>query len=619
MRQGLSTCWLPSLLVLAGLQACLFPQSGNPHKGIVVGPDMSWRYFIGNSKPTADWRKHSFDDSHWAEGTGGIGYGDSDDGTVIDHTISVYLRRTFSLPDPSQLTSMELYVDYDDAFVAYINNVEIARSAGLRGAHPAHNQPSSVSHEALLYEGGIPESSDVPLNVLQPDDNVLALQVHNVSESSTDLSSNAYLIAERMDDGQDFLPLPEWLASTIEVAGSNLPIVVITTENSADIPDEPKVSAHMGIVNNQNGRRNYLTNSYNGYDGFIGIETRGYSSQMYFPKKSYAVETTDQDGNNLSISVLGLPKDNDWILNASYYDRTFLRNSLAHQMSRMMGHYSSRTVHCELIVNGRYQGLYVFMEKIKRDQNRVNVSPLSSADVSGEAVTGGYIYEYSKRGGVSGQNALNLIYPRPDRARNEQVEYIKTYDGRFREFMRQSNSGAPIMQYSGWIDIDSFVDEMLIQEVTKNVDAYVYSSFFHKDRSAKLKAGPAWDFDQSFGNSTKWRGDLAGGWFVKKHDLFWRVLFEDADFQRILNKRWFDLRKSHFRTRTLLQSVDEMAQDLQEAQKRNFGYWPTIGDKIWREPPGLVGLVSYQQEVDYLKQWIVERMSWLDEDLARRR
>ena len=79
------------------------------------------------------------------------------------------------------------------------------------------------------------------------------------------------------------------------------------------------------------------------------------------------------------------------------------------------------------------------------------------------------------------------------------------------------------------------------------------------------------------------------------------------------------MRKSHFRTRTLLQSVDEMAQDLQEAQKRNFGYWPTIGDKIWREPPGLVGLVSYQQEVDYLKQWIVERMSWLDEDLARRR
>ena len=155
-------------------------------------------------------------------------------------------------------------MDYDDAFVAYINNVEIARSAGLRGAHPAHNQPSSVSHEALLYEGGIPESSDVPLNVLQPDDSVLALQVHNVSESSTDLSSNAYLIAEMMDDGQDFLPLPEWLASTLEVAESNLPIVVITTENSADIPDEPKVSAHMGIVNNQNGRRNYLTNSYNG-------------------------------------------------------------------------------------------------------------------------------------------------------------------------------------------------------------------------------------------------------------------------------------------------------------------------------------------------------------------
>ena len=95
------------LLVLAGIQACRSPEPVAPHKAMVVGPDMSWRYFIGHSEPSADWRKLTFDDSQWIQGTGGIGYGDSDDGTVVEHSVSVYLRQPFTLEDPSQLTSMD--------------------------------------------------------------------------------------------------------------------------------------------------------------------------------------------------------------------------------------------------------------------------------------------------------------------------------------------------------------------------------------------------------------------------------------------------------------------------------------------------------------------------------
>ena len=291
--------WLSFLLVLAGIQACRQPEPVAPYmpyRAMVVGPDMSWRYFIGNSEPSADWRKLTFDDSQWTQGTGGIGYGDSDDGTVIERSISVYLRQPFMLEDPSLLTSMDFYIDYDDAFVAYVNDVEIARSDGLRGAHPPHDQRSTVSHEALLYQGGVPDSNDVPLDVLQPGENILAIQVHNASLRSSDLSSGAYLIAETTADDRHYLPLPDWLGSTIEVMGSNLPIVVITTEDDAAIPDEPKSSARMGIINNPDGRRNYLTDPYNEYDGHIGVEVRGYSSQLYFPKKSYAVETRVEDG-----------------------------------------------------------------------------------------------------------------------------------------------------------------------------------------------------------------------------------------------------------------------------------------------------------------------------------
>lgn len=608
---------LSFLLILVGIQACRLPEPVAPHKAMVVGPDTSWRYFIGDSEPSADWRGLTFDDSQWTQGAGGIGYGDSDDGTVIERSISVYLRQPFTLEDPSRLTSMDFYIDYDDAFVAYINDVQIARSDGLMGAHPPHNQPSTVSHEALVYQGGMPDSNDVPLHVLQAGENILAIQVHNVSLRSTDLSSNAYLIAEATADDMDYLPLPEWLGSTIEVMGSNLPIVVITTDDGAAIPDEPKITARMGIINNPDGRRNYLTDPYNEYDGHIGVEVRGYSSQLYFPKKSYSVETKAEDGSNLNVSVLGLPKDNDWILNASYYDRSFIRTPLAHRMSRMMGHYSSRTLPCELVMNGEYQGLYIFMEKIKRDRNRVNVMPLGSTDVSGPALTGGYIYEFSERGDGSA-GMLNLIYPRPDEIGTEQVDYIVNYDGRFREIMRGSNLGDPVDGYPGLIDVGSFVDEMLLQEIAKNVDAYVYSSFFHKDRSAKLAAGPVWDFDQSFGNSTKWRGDLAGGWLVKRHDLFWRVLFEDDDLQWILKTRWLELRKGPFRTDAILDLVDSMAKRLQEAQRRNFRMWPTIGEKVWREPPALVGMDSYEQEIVYLKEWIVQRMNWLDRTISNK-
>lgn len=208
-------CFL-SLLVLAGIQACLSEENSVPHKKMVVAPSVSWRYFIGNSEPSANWRKSSFDDSQWTEGIGGVGYGDSDDGTVIGRCLSVYLRHTFTLPDLGRVTSMDLYMDYDDGFVAYINDVEIARSKGMSGIHPPYDQLSMVSHEARLYEGGLPERYEVPLNVLRLGENVLAIQVHNAREHSSDLSSNAYLIVGFRDDEQDYLPLPAWLRDSMK-------------------------------------------------------------------------------------------------------------------------------------------------------------------------------------------------------------------------------------------------------------------------------------------------------------------------------------------------------------------------------------------------------------------
>ena len=143
---------------------------------------------------------------------------------------------------------------------------------------------------------------------------------------------------------------------------STLPIVVIDTDGK-EIIDEDKITGHMGVIYKGRGKRNLITDNFNEYDGYIGIEIRGSSSQM-FPKKQYAVETRDEDRNNLNVPILGLPEENDWILYAPYSDKSLIRNCLAYKLYRETGRYTSRTRFCELFLNDDYKGLYVFMEKI---------------------------------------------------------------------------------------------------------------------------------------------------------------------------------------------------------------------------------------------------------------
>ena len=118
----------------------------------------TWKYLLGTSEPDTNWRKLSFNDASWAQGTGGVGYGDGDDNTTVAATVSLYLRKEFTLIDTSKIEQAVLNVDYDDAFVAYLNDVEIARAnVGTVGDHPAFNQGSSSLHEAQMYQGGNPD------------------------------------------------------------------------------------------------------------------------------------------------------------------------------------------------------------------------------------------------------------------------------------------------------------------------------------------------------------------------------------------------------------------------------------------------------------------------------
>jgi len=151
----------------------------------------------------------------------------------------------------------------------------------------------------------------------------------------------------------------------------------------------------MGIIDNGPGETNHISDPYNHYDGFIGIEMRG-SSTLWFPKKQFAVETRDSLGENNNVSLFGMPEENDWIFNAPYTDKSLMRNVLIYKIARDAGRYASRSHYFELVLNGDYRGVYVMLEKIKRDDSRVDIAKLNPDDVSGDDLTGGYIIKIDK-------------------------------------------------------------------------------------------------------------------------------------------------------------------------------------------------------------------------------
>ena len=275
---------------------------------------------------------------------------------------------------------------------------------------------------------------------------------------------------------------------------SNLPILKINT-NGQSIVDNPKIFCSMKVIDNGVGFRNFVSDSIFTFNDSIGIEVRGSSSQT-FPKKSFSVETIDSTGVSKNVSLLGMPSENDWILNASYTDKSFMRNVLSCQLAREMGNYGSRTRFVELVINDQYQGIYIFMEKIKRDANRVNVSKMTTADTIGDALTGGYILKMDKFTGAGGIGWTTLYpptsgganpfiqyeYPKAADILPQQENYIHAYVDSFENVLASSQFADPINGYAKYLDVNSAIDYFLINELARNNDGFKKSVFFYKNK-----------------------------------------------------------------------------------------------------------------------------------------
>ncbi|MDF1574716.1 MAG: CotH kinase family protein [Bacteroidales bacterium] len=632
---------IPDIRTRALLGVLLFLLSGpaakaqeTDHWETVILPGRQCQYLVPDSPVDPAWTSTGFDDSGWTSATGGVGYGDDDDNTIIAPAISVYCRYNFTLSSPEVISQLLLDMDFDDGFVAYLNGVELARyNMGEAGSVTAWDQASDAPQEALLYQGIAPlrftlgESvSDLLLTV----DNTFAVEVHNYNPGSSDLSSNPYLHAGVGVAGNYFHATPGWFYPPFTEDSTLLPLVLIDTDRQT-IPNEPRITAQMKLIYNEAGLYNRTSDPGNGYDGQISIEIRGESSAWYSPKKSYSFETQTAAGENNNVSLLGLPAENDWVLYGPYLDKSLIRNVLSYRLFAEMGHYSPRTHFVEVVVNNDYQGLYILTEKIKRDINRVDIAKLLPEDVSGNELTGGYLLRIDKLTDLPETHFwespvsppypdyLYITYqyfdPKYEELNESQRNYIRNYLVEFETIMTNKYFKDPARGYRAYLDIPSFVDMMILNEFTKDVDAFRLSHYFYKEKDSdggKLVSGPPWDYNLTFGNSD-FTEDMHQSYnWIHTYPItiyWWARAMEDSWFRNKLRCRWDELHQTILSSEHLHSMIDSAIQVMGDAIPNNFRKWPILGTYVW--PNSYVGQ-TYSDEEWLLRNWIDERLEWMD-------
>ncbi|HRH55176.1 MAG TPA: CotH kinase family protein, partial [Chitinophagales bacterium] len=311
--------------------------------------------------------------------------------------------------------------------------------------------------------------------------------------------------------------------------------------------------------------------------------------------------------------------ENDFILKAEYLDYSLMKNAITYEMYRKMGRYAPRSKYCEVMVNGEYKGVYSLTEKIKRDENRVDIAQLNPEDISGEELTGGYIFEinenYTPNDWESDYLPINyascglpvaykMVYPRVEEIQPEQLDYIMAYVDSFEdalygdEFLDEANG------YRNFISVKSFVDFLITNEFSANYDSYGRSTFLHKDKNGEINIGPAWDYDRAF---APW--DVSGWVWENTHPawpfpFWWSRLQDDEEWRNEVYCRYNDVRQHILTDENITAFIDSVDAYIGDAAARNFLKWQELG----------VGDPEYF--VTELRDFIDARLNWMDITLA---
>jgi hypothetical protein len=386
------------------------------------------------------------------------------------------------------------------------------------------------------------------------------------------------------------------------------------------------------------------------FEGRSGLHVRGESSAG-FDQRSYAWEIWDNQNNDTPASILGMPAESDWILHGPWSDKTLMRNYIAYStMHEARSDYAgSRTRFVEVFLNQErgqpvsyadYRGVYLLVEKIKRAKGRVNIQKLNPLVVDTNLLTGGYIFKTDKASvstSWSTSRGVSMQSVEPELLSPAQLKYLSGYINGFETALAAPNWTDPVNGYAAWIDVPSFIDAEWWVELTKQVDGYVFSTYYNKDRGAKWKAGPVWDFNISLGNADYATGDVPFGWMYggtndplgSASGLWYPALLKDTEYKLKFFDRYWELRRGVWGDAAIMGRIDDVQSLMLDGvtqlisnnlpltvmcpAERQYRKYPRLGQRDWPNPPEATGRLTYQAEVAAMKQWLSLRLGWLDD------
>ncbi len=401
---------------------------------------------------------------------------------------------------------------------------------------------------------------------------------------------------------------------------SNLPIIEINTQNQV-INNYTKALVEFKTFDQQSGVNDFLLDAPI-YNAKALVEWQGWSSPG-LPKKNFDIDLVDASGARVDFPLFGMPAENDWVLKGEFLDRTLIKNSLVFSLFERMGHYAPRIRLCEVVLDGEYIGVYTLQEKVKRNDERVKITALNPGELSPPSISGGYIFEMNPTGATpdwySSYAPINdittnydvefkLVYPKRQTIPSVQLQYLKAYTDSMEQAIAAPTYQDSTLGYRAFVDVYSFIDFMLLSEFSANYDTYGRSFYLvkeHQSDNGKIKAGPPWDFDRTFGYD--WPSPYGWVWDITNYywpfPFWWSRFWSDELYRKETECRWKSYRMEVLSDGTIQQVMDSLETRIAEAVLRN--------DAVWKDHSN----ISYATYRDSLHSWIAQRLAWMDDSL----
>ena len=396
---------------------------------------------------------------------------------------------------------------------------------------------------------------------------------------------------------------------------SGIPVVIMNTVNAEEPYDKVNnIPSYVRIIDTDNS---YVMDT-------ATTRLRGNAS-LNFAKKPYRIKFESKQ------KPLDAPaKAKKWTLINNYGDKTLMRNLLAFHISQQMGMpYTPYGKAVDVILNGEYKGCYQLCDQIEVNKNRVNIDEMEDSDISGEALTGGYLWEidayaYEEKSWFNSNHNIPVTIKSPDEddITPEQSRYIRDFFNAMEADVYGSHFADPAKGWRRLLDAETFLKHFLIGELSGNTDTY-WSVYQYKKRGEdKVYTGPVWDFDIAFDNDYRTYplnnksefvcfsgGSVAGdmGTFVR------RIVLQDPNTMTELKSHWQTGRHNHITAEELCQWIDSMALALDRSQQLNFMRWNILNSKEHMNPEARG---SFAAEVAYLKEFVAKRVEWMDKQLG---